>query len=163
MAEYVDSDHPPFQPDEARGLCDCCGFGPVATVQVVVGRPVDDPTMDLCEVCYSTLVGQWARYPDVHSADKTALGKLIAWGINHLKAQAESDAVAGLERQCQSLLGQIAHLALGPDTAQERDEKLLTAITTTAAVQGHLLGAVQGLAGVVGDLLKTVQALKGKR
>lgn len=161
MAEYVDSDHPPFQPDEERGLCDVCGFGPVATIQVVVGRPVDDPTMDMCEVCYSTLVGHWARHTP--GTVECQLGKVIAWGINHLKAKAESDAVAGLERQCQNLLGQITNLALGPDTAQERDEKLLTAITTTAGVQGHLIGAVRGLAGVVGDLLTAVQTLKGKR
>lgn len=66
-------DFTPFQPVRPDGHCDRCHFQPVA----VQPAPLEgQPSRELCEVCYCAPVGQ-----------SGPAGPLIAWGINHLKAE----------------------------------------------------------------------------
>lgn len=82
MGEYVPTS---FRPTDPAGECDCCGYGPTAVVHVPGDLAGYKPEADMCEVCYRTRVGVWARHRDVHDPVKVELGQLIAWGINYLR------------------------------------------------------------------------------
>lgn len=84
MSNYFDSDHSEFEPSNPRGHCDSCRYGPTPVIKSQ-HRDRCGEQIDMCEICYCTLVGTWVGYPDAHDDTKRELGKMIAWGINFLR------------------------------------------------------------------------------
>jgi hypothetical protein len=74
----------------ARGECDCCGYPDIPLTRCAVShqfRPENGEEVLLCSVCNSSMTGTWYICRKVQDPTKVDLARLIAWGINHLKAQ----------------------------------------------------------------------------
>ncbi len=79
-------EHSEFIPTAANRRCDSCGYGPVAIKRITPETLANQDVTELCEVCYKSMVGTWTPWRNIHDHNKVALGVLIAWCTNHLKA-----------------------------------------------------------------------------
>jgi hypothetical protein len=73
----------------SRDVCACCRYPGAPIVVRPDQPPLFDPLtgdpVDLCDVCYRSMVGTWYLHRKTHDPVKVELGRLIAWGVNHLK------------------------------------------------------------------------------
>jgi hypothetical protein len=81
LAEFGD---PGFKPTRLRWQCEACRYGPVPTAEFPIFR--SNETKTLCEVCASTMLGVWYEEVGGHPLETEELARMIAWGINRIRA-----------------------------------------------------------------------------